>query len=283
MLSQQARLGLNAEPRPYSAYAPMRRARRASSDADREQEISRIAGQLAAIGQSIVWGRVQTDDWDARSRFIYRLKSAARVRAEASRVAAVDRIDADPFGRYALRRWYCFWSARMAELLFLRHPGVRHGPPRHRQIDFLIDGVPFDLKTSEVPRIFAHSPDDLVHNPGRLAAWLYEHQSREGRFHTTNRLFLVLCDPAAPGEAWRLRADVAALRSAIDRFMERRRFVELELSDGPGRSWTVLTAVVPVLRPDGPRQLGLALTAAPLGRAPAKPNVAPSVAIGRLL
>ena len=190
------------------------------------------------------WGRVQDDRWDRLSRFIYRTRSADAVRQRAEATAATEGLGADAtaFVQYALRRWYCFWGARLAELLFLGHAGVRPGPPTHHEIDFTIDGVPFDLKTTEVPRVFAGPVEAWAGDPGKLAAWLYRHQSREGRFHTANRLFLVLCDPARPEEAWRLRGDERALSHAIDAFMRHRRYVELEVDDH-----VVLTAVVPVL------------------------------------
>ena len=269
--------------RPYSAYAPIRTraARRRSESAARldpgarEAEIERIARQLALVGQTVPWGRVQDDAWDGLSRFIYRLRSAASVRAEAERVARERGLDASAFGQYALRRWYCFWGARMAELLFQAHPSVRPGPPRHHEIDFTIDGVPFDLKTSEVPRRFLDAVEELTADPGKVASWLYQHQSREGRYHTANRLFLLLCDPETPEEAWRLRADLAALRGAIDGFMARPRFVELDLPDALGIPRRVISAVVPVQRQPGPRQLKLGLTAGPGRPAPAPP--APAV------
>jgi hypothetical protein len=143
----------------------------------------------------------------------------------------------------------------MAEMMFLDHPGVVAGPPKDHEVDFTIDGVPFDLKTSEVPRVFLDSIEELAANPTTIASWLYAHQSRERRFHNANRLFLLLCDREDPDEAWRLRADAAALREAIDRFMTRRRFTELELPDRGGRSRGALTAVIPVVRAPGPRQL----------------------------
>src|SRR5437867_1737617 len=104
-------------PRPYSAYAPIRARppRRGPGSAapldprTRQAEIERIARQLAVVGQTVPWGRVQDDAWDGLSRFIYRLRTAASVRAEAGRVAGDRRLDPTAFGHYALRRWYCFW------------------------------------------------------------------------------------------------------------------------------------------------------------------------------
>jgi hypothetical protein len=246
---------LFADPRPYSAYAPIKR--RAARGPNPRVEIPRIAGQLARVAATVPWGRVQDDAWDGLSRFIYRVRSAAGARQQAERVAAEHGLDRTAFVQYALRRWYCFWGARMAELLFLQHPGVEPGPPRHHEIDFTIDGMPFDLKTSEVPRVFLGSVNDLATNPGKLASWLYEHQSREGRYHSANRLFLLLVDPDEPESAWRLRGDVGALRRAIDRFMARRNYVELVLPDRYGIERTVLTAVVPLLPVRPGRQLSL--------------------------
>src|ERR671937_390864 len=259
-------------PQPYSPLAPIRRrrpggraARAGGAGAEgqrRAAEIGRIAGQLARVAETVPWGRVQDDRFDTLSRFVYRTRSAAAVRARAEQVA--DELgtalgaDRRGFVHYALRRWYCFWGARLAELLFLGHAGVRPGPPKHHEIDFTIDGVPFDLKTTEVPRAFAGPAEAWLSDPGKLAAWLYRNQSREGRFHTANRLFLVLCDPERPTEAWRLRGDVGALSAAIDGFMRRRRFVELSLPDGAGGERRVVTAVVPVLPPTrAPKQTSL--------------------------
>jgi hypothetical protein len=251
--------------RPYSPLAPirMRRARTAALESTRRPaEIARIGRQLARVAETVPWGRVQDDRWDRLSRFVYRTRSAdaARQKAEAAAASAGLGADAIAFVQYTLRRWYCFWGAQLAELLFLGHAGVRPGPPKHHEVDFTIDGRPFDLKTTEVPRVFAGPVEAWASDPGKLAAWLYQHQSREGRFHTANRLFLVLCDPDRPEEAWRLRGDVRALADAVDGFMRRRRFVELSVTDG-ATEHRVLTAVVPVLpAPAGAvRQLGLGL------------------------
>jgi hypothetical protein len=246
-----------ADPRPYSPYAPIKQARRSAPKPSPRDEVPRIAAQLDRVAETVPWGRIQDDAWDGLSRFIYGLRTAQSVRDQAERVAAEHALERTPFVHYALRRWYCFWGARLAELLFQEHLGVLPGPPRHHEIDFTIDGVPYDLKTTEVPRTFLGSIDQVAANPGLLASWLYDNQSREGRYHTANRLFLVLCDPQQPDEAWRLRGDVTALRRAIGRFMARRNFVELVLPDRYGIERDVLTAVIPVLPVRPGRQLSL--------------------------
>jgi hypothetical protein len=267
-------------PRPYSPYAPIRtRAarggtrRRSRSDfvpatpAEREAEIARIAAQLARLAQTLTWGRVQNDAWDRLCHFIFRLRTAEAVRkhaADAARKqgAAVDLAD---FTSYALRRWYCFWGARLAELLFFGYPTVKPGPPKDHEVDFTIDGVPFDLKTSEVPRAYAGRLADLLDDPAEAAAWFYAHQSRERRFHAANRLFLVLADQEAPDDAWRLRGDVATLHAGIDAFMTHPAFVNLQVSDALGQPRQVKTAIIPVLRTAGEHQLQLGFEPAETG------------------
>jgi hypothetical protein len=228
-----------------------------TTPAEREAEIARISRQLAQVAREIPWERVQNDAWDRACSFIFRTRTAARVRAKAEEIGAREDLERPAFVHYALRRWYCFWGARVAELLFAGHPGVEPGPPKDHEVDFTIDGVPFDLKTSEIPRAFADRLGDLHTQPERLATWFYANQSRGRRFHAANRLFLVLCDADQPEEAWRLRSNVAALRSAIDGFLERRRFVDIRVTDAHGAKHRVITGVIPVLRPPGPRQLPL--------------------------
>lgn len=257
------------EPPPYSAYAPVavRRGRLAAHrksalPGDATAEIARLASQLAGVAATVPWGRIQGDTWDEATDFIYRMRSPARV-SERARLEAYRRgVDAGALMRYALRRWYCFMGARLAELLFLQHAGVVAGPPRERLYDFSIDGVRFDLKTTEVPRQFASAIDEIAARPERLIAWLYAHQSQERRHHNANRMFLVLCDAANPAEAWRLRGDVNALREAIDRFMARRRFAELSLPDRDGIPRRVVSAAIAIVPAGGPRQLSLALPSA---------------------
>ncbi len=266
-------------PRPYSPYAPVRtRAVRnrpqrrwhrvdgltpPQTPAACEAEIERIAHQLAQIAHEIPWGRVQNDAWDSLCQFIFHLRTAQNVRLRAGQVAERHALDRAAFVQYALRRWFCFWGARIAELLFLRHPNVAPGPPRDHEVDFTIDGIPFDLKTSDAPRAFLRSEHDLLADAEQAASWFYTHQSRERRFHTANRLFLVLYDPEFPEEAWRLRADVAALRRSIDAFLAHPRYIDLTVQDPSGLVHAVKTAVIVVQPLPVPRQLRLDLAAPP--------------------
>jgi hypothetical protein len=184
-----------------------------------------------------------------------RVADSLRQRAEETARERLPEDERTGFVGYALRRWYCFWGARLAELIFQGYPNVQPGPPKDHEVDFRIDGVPFDLKTSEVPRAFADRLPAMLADPARAASWLYANQSRQRRFHAANRLFLLLCDPQGPDEAWRLRGDVAALRAGIDRFMKEPRFVRIVVGDADGQHHPVTSGVIPVFRLEGPRQL----------------------------
>lgn len=269
-------------PPPYSPYAPARARPSRSAPAGRNErgqndlspterlaEIERIGRQLGKVAQTLTWGRVQNDAWDRLCPFIFDLRSAEAVVARIEKVSqAHPEVDSAELARYALRRWYCFWGARLAELLFLCHPNVRPGPPKDHEIDFSIDGVPFDLKTSDLPRVFLGGLPEMLGDPSRAISWFYAHQSRERRFHVANRLFLVLSDPRVPAETWRLRGDVAALRTAIDRFLESPRYVELSVADERGQAHPVRSAIIPVQPIPAPRQLPLALPPTPASRFP---------------
>jgi hypothetical protein len=256
-----------APPRPYSPYAPIRKSSvarprlldlstRRTTVAQREAEIERIAGQLARVEEMVFWGRIQNDAWDRHCAFIFRVRSAERIEERASQIARASDLDVAEFVDYARRRWFCFWGARLAELLFLTHDNVIAGPPRDREVDFTIDGMPFDLKTSEVPVALAGLLSDPIANASTVAAWLYRHQSRERRFHLANRLFLVLHNPSAPDEAWRLRGNVAALRLSIDGFLAHPRYVNLSLPDLSGQRHPIVSGLIVVTAPALTRQLG---------------------------
>jgi hypothetical protein len=247
-----------------------------TTEVQRETEIERIARQLARVEEMVSWGRVQNDAWDRLCPFIFRVRSAERVAERAGHTAGAASIDPEEFTNYVLRRWYCFWGARLAELLFLTHPNVLAGPPRDRLVDFMIDGVSFDLKTSEVPAALAGLLVDPLTNASTVAAWLYRHQSRERRFHLANRIFLALYQPNAPDEAWRLRGDVAALRFSIAGFLTHPHYVTLSLPDRAGNRRPMITAVIAVTAPILTRQLGFTLDVdrSPTPRPPVDPPTA---------
>ncbi len=159
------------------------------------------------------WGGRQNDRRDRATDFIYtildfdQLLAAIDVRFRRSR-------DFEAWRNYALNRWYNFWSAQAVERLFAQQPGVRPHPDRHnRLVDFTLQGIPFDHKTTIFPRHFGHDLAYARAHPDHLLQWLYTSQSRERRYHAGNRLFLIL--HRGDGEHWRLKAEIGWLETII--------------------------------------------------------------------
>ena len=194
------------------------------------------------------WGRVQGDEWDRASRFIYTIRTLDALRRETKRVAAELGLPPRGFGSYVIRRWYNFYTHQVALDVILAHPRTRPEPdPFHHTVDFYLDNADkqhpadqqhplgFDLKLTPLPRGFGR---DIAHaraHPDELAHWLYERQSKQGRFHAANRLFVVLHDTANPDQTWELRRDFARLEQAIHAFLDEPRLLRVECVDRGGK------------------------------------------------
>ena len=178
------------------------------------------------------WGQVQNDAFDQRTRFIYHEKTWAGLLNRLAEYRAAP--DYPRLLDYAANRWYNYWSARAVEFFFSESARVRPAAnPRDRLRDFFLDGIAFDHKTSVWPAGFRGTLPAARAAPTALIQWLYAHQSSQGRFHTANRLFVIL--HAADGHHWKLKADLGRLRAAIREFMHHPVLlpVALETSNGP--------------------------------------------------
>ncbi|RME77066.1 MAG: hypothetical protein D6784_04415 [Chloroflexi bacterium] len=176
-------------------------------------ELNRLTGLPA-------WGRKQENRWDALSRFVYRTATLEDVRRQAQTTAAEHRLDAPAFEAYAVRRWFNFHTHNRILQMFLSHPDVEpEQNRRHHSIDFYLRGIPFDLKISEFPRGYPQSLAYARQNPHHLAVWQYRNQSRQGRYHTGNRLFVVLHHTIRPELTWQLRRDFDRLQMVIADFL----------------------------------------------------------------
>ena len=163
------------------------------------------------------WGRVQNNQFDALTRFVYRIESFDAVLTQIERRYA-HAPDYDGLRNYALNRWYNFWSARAIEDVFCSLEEVV--PARNRRdrlVDFVIQGVRFDHKTSVFPKGFGRDLCFAVNRPEVLIRWLYSNQSKQQRQHYANRLFVVLY--AADGHHWKLKAELTWLRGLVTSYV----------------------------------------------------------------
>ena len=164
------------------------------------------------------WGRKQNDHFDKLTNFVYRIQSFEDVINEIGTRFRKDK-EHDNIANYALNRWYNFWSAQAVEKIFCSLPNVKPAlDSKDRLVDFTIDGVTFDHKTSIFPKNFPFKIDVAVKKTDELIKWLYRHQSQQQRKHLKNRLFIVLY--SSDGEHWKLKAEISWLKERIEKYME---------------------------------------------------------------
>jgi len=204
-----------------------------------------IRGELRKVKQMPPWGRVQGDEWDRASRFIYSTRTLDELRRETKRAAAEAGLPLRDFGCYVIRRWYNFHTHQATLDVVLAHPRTRPEPdPFHHTVDFYLDGQGFDLKLTDFPRRYPHDLAYARAHPADLARWLYVHQSAQGRFHAANRIFVVLHDATDPGRTWELRRDFARLERAIHAFLDKPHLVSVEFEDREGKQRRPLAGVI---------------------------------------
>ena len=158
------------------------------------------------------WGRKQSDDWDAKTSFIYTTYSFEKL---LEKTTSFDEKVRD----YALNRWYNFWSAEAVENLFSLHEKVTPNINKFdKLIDFSINTTCFDHKTTVFPTGFNQTIAYAKNNPAELIQWLYLNQSQESRKHLKNRLFIVLVEKNK--EHWKLKSEIKLLKTEIDTYVE---------------------------------------------------------------
>jgi hypothetical protein len=163
------------------------------------------------------WGRKQNDEYDKLTNFVYRNLSFEEVLKETESRFRKDK-EHQNIANYALNRWYNFWSAQAVEKIFCSLPNVKPAlDEKDRLVDFTIDGVTFDHKTSIFPKNFPHPIDEAIKKTDELIRWLYKHQSQQQRKHLKNRLFIVLY--SSDGEHWKLKAEISWLKERIEKYM----------------------------------------------------------------
>jgi hypothetical protein len=173
------------------------------------------------------WGRKQSNDWDRMTNFIYKTYSFETL------LKKIENLEED-VQNYALNRWYNFWSAMAVEYIFATHKNVEANKNSYdKLVDFKINGIPFDHKTSVFPKEYNHSINFAKTNKTDLINWLYSNQSQQGRKHLKNRLFIVLYD--SKGEHWKLKAEISLLQYEIDKYcksFKEANLIKLDFGDG---------------------------------------------------
>ena len=181
-----------------------------------------------------IWGRKQNDEWDKYSGFIYEIWEWELLKAKIKEVSREKKLDEKEFLNYCSNRWYNFLSARAVEKIFSNLQGVVPAEnSKNKLVDFYLQGISFDLKTSVFPANYTPGLSYAQTNPEKLILWLYENQSGQQRKHLENRLFLIV--HSRDGHHWKLKAELNWLKDLITNYIKgfkAKNLIELELQPG---------------------------------------------------
>jgi hypothetical protein len=182
-------------------------------------DLTRIENELKKrLSYPYKWGRKQNDEFDKLTNFVYNIAEFESVLKEIQSRFKIDN-EHKHISNYALNRWYNFWSAQAVEKIFCSLPNVKPAlDEKDRLVDFTIDGVTFDHKTSIFPKNFPYVINEAIKKTDELILWLYKNQSQQQRKHLKNRLFIVLY--SSDGEHWKLKAEISWLKERIEKYME---------------------------------------------------------------
>ena len=163
------------------------------------------------------WGRKQNDYFDNLTNFVYHISNFDEVINEIETKFKNDK-EHQNISNYSLNRWYNFWSAQAVEKIFCSLPNVKPAlDEKDRLVDFTINGVKFDHKTSVFPKGFPYDINEAIKKTDELIKWLYKNQSQQQRKHLKNRLFIVLY--SSTGEHWKLKSEILWLKERIEKYM----------------------------------------------------------------
>lgn len=163
------------------------------------------------------WGQKQNDNFDKQTNFIYHIELFEDLLKEIDKRFKSEK-DYDLYFNYSINRWYNFWSAQCVEQIFCSLPGVNPAlDSKDKLIDFTINNVTFDHKTSVYPKNFPYKIEEAIKHTDELIKWLYKNQSQQKRKHLKNRLFVVLY--SNDGEHWKLKAEISWLKERIEKYM----------------------------------------------------------------
>jgi hypothetical protein len=184
-----------------------------------ESDLIRIEKELKKrLAYPYKWGRKQNDQYDKLTNFVYSISLFEDVLKETENRFKKDSVHQN-IANYALNRWYNFWSAQAVEKIFCSLPNVKPAlDEKDKLVDFSIDGVTFDHKTSVFPKNFPHPINEAIKKTDELIKWFYKNQSQQQRKHLKNRLFIVLY--SSDGEHWKLKAEISWLKDRIKKYME---------------------------------------------------------------
>ncbi|HKJ07434.1 MAG TPA: hypothetical protein VJ970_08220 [Flavobacteriaceae bacterium] len=165
------------------------------------------------------WTTKQNNLLDNRTNFIYQIQNFDALLSKINTEFNKDN-NYNQILNYALNRWLNFWSAKAVETMFCSNSNVKpHPNKKHKSVDFYIKNIPFDHKTTVFPKGFKKSIPYAFQHKRELIEWLYKNQSQQQRKHLENRLFIVLGSYNTAFENWKLKTELAWLKTKISTYL----------------------------------------------------------------
>jgi len=164
------------------------------------------------------WYRKQNNLWDGYTNFIYKISDWDLLIEAIAKTVERYRLNKKECFYYAINRWYNFHSAMAVEHIFCTQPNVTSAAnKKNKEVDFFINTIPFDHKTSVFPKGFRKTLCYAKQNKKDLLYWFYHQQSKQQRRHYANRLFIVT--HKGDGQHWKLKAEISLLQQAITKYV----------------------------------------------------------------
>lgn len=153
---------------------------------------------------------VQNDKQDQDTNFVYYCKTLESCKLLAKE-NEIDEI-------YAIHRWYNYVCSKAVEEIFCELGAEPCENPKNKLYDLKIDGTCFDIKVS---KFVLKAKQDLYTRQGKneMIRWLTENQSKEGRSHLGNKLYVV-CVAETDIDAMMLKSNFKRIKQACERFLE---------------------------------------------------------------
>lgn len=184
-----------------------------------------------ALADMWEWKQRQNDMLDWITKYIYEARTYDNF-LERTKKCIQDHpnINARELFDYALNRRYNFKISDYAESIFLEQDNVEDEPnQKHKEIDFYINAIPFDLKMSVFPKKYTKDINYALEHKEDLIHRMYKNCSQEQRLHNWNKLFIVCYS-----SEWnhnRVKWDLDAIREAVNKYMETYDESELYIED----------------------------------------------------
>lgn len=165
------------------------------------------------------WGLKQNNFLDKQTNFIYKVNQFSELQTKIYNEFS-EKTNFEDLKNYAFNRWFNFWSAKAIEAIFCTHKNINpHPNSKDKFVDFFIENIPFDHKTTVFPKGFQKSVPYSFSHKRELIEWLYKNQSQQQRKHLKNRIFVVLVNYEGDEKHWKLKAEISWLQKIISNYL----------------------------------------------------------------